>query len=177
MWHHKIVIIWQKITVLYSLPVSHKWDMMRLHGIGSLCCHSQAFVMGLDGDENGCTVTHWLLIMGWDEIRLPSRKCHSLAVGHGMRWDEADAKISPHFLLVMGWDVMRLPGRKSAHCYSPSVSHVMRCDKTARQKIRCCHSQTVDYGMILMWLAERKPVHCYSHAIWGGDEMRLLRSK
>ena len=64
-----------------------------------------------------CNVTHKLLAIGKDVMRLPFTTCasHSLAVGHRKRCDEtALHKVCnvTHKLLVIGKDVMRLPFTK-----------------------------------------------------------------
>ena len=49
------------------------------------------------------TVTHFLLVMGSDVMRLPGRnKAHSLAVGHGMRLLDRTKDTVTHSLLT--WD-------------------------------------------------------------------------
>ena len=144
-----------------SLTRCWSWDEMWWHclaergechsqavGHGMKCdetrgeCHSLAvgYGMRLPGKRKGC-VTHKLLVMGWNVMRLPGRKggeCHSLAVGHGRKCDEiAWPKMGgmsltsychgmrcdeiawqrnrgsvTHKLLVIGWNVMTLLGRK-----------------------------------------------------------------
>ncbi len=68
-----------------------------------------------------CTITHILVVIGEDVIRLPSQnvQCHSLpASGHRKRCDQTSAshKICnvTHILLVIGKDVIRLPFTKCA---------------------------------------------------------------
>ena len=127
--------------------------------------------------NNHCTVTHWLLVMEWDGIswQISLQHYDSLAVGHGMGWDEV--------------------GTKSVYCHSLPVSHEMRCDETAWKKItefaathhllvmwwevpiQCrksvhCHSQTVDHGMICdetAWQKITEPL--WLTCCWSWDEM------
>ena len=102
------------------------------------CCWSWDEMLWDCMAEINVSVTHKLLVMGWDVMGLHGRnkcQCHSQTVGHGMRcdetawqkwmsvsltscwsWDEmwwdcmAEINVSvTHILLVMGWDVMRLP--------------------------------------------------------------------
>jgi hypothetical protein len=99
-------------------------DEVRLPGIITALSLT-GFVIGLDCDGTQAwqkiTALSLTGYWSWNEMRLmrfPGRKSlqhHSLAVGHGMGWDEA--------------------GTKSVHCHSLPVSHGMRYDGTTWQKI------------------------------------------
>ena len=85
-------------------------------------CHSHAVGHRKRCDEIAlhqmCNVTHRLLVMGGDVMRLPfTVQGHSLAVGHRKGCGETVFHKMcnvTHFLLVIGKDVMRLSLTKCA---------------------------------------------------------------
>ena len=93
------------------------------------------------------TITHWLLIMGWDWMKLSSKKrhCHSLPVCHGMGCNET------------AWQEKR-------YCHSLADGHKMRCEESAWQTNRALSltrwwlwwdcswdNGTATHFLLLMW--------------------------
>src|SRR6266576_2994373 len=93
-------------------------------GQKDLQCHSQAVGQGKRGDDSAfdkiCNVTHSLLVIQKDVMRLPftNVQSHSQTVGHKKRCDEVTVIHKmynvTHSLLVIGKDLMRLPAIKCA---------------------------------------------------------------
>ena len=86
-------------------------------------CHSHAVGDRKRCDDSAfhkmCNITHKLLVIGKDVMRLPFTivQCHSLAVGGRKRCDETGFHKMynvTHLLLVIGTDVMRLSFTKCA---------------------------------------------------------------
>ena len=70
----------------------------------------------------------WLMVVPGTQIK----QCHSLPVGHGMRyewWECMANKLSSvtHFLLVMEWDMINEQAIKQ--CHSLAVGHSMKHDQ------------------------------------------------
>ena len=129
---------WQVLLTSYW-----SWDEMWWDCLGENMgeCYSQAVGHGMKCNEislqqKGGSVTHSLLVMGWNVMKLPGRekgrsvthillvidemwwyclaekrrKCHPLAVGHGMKYSEISWKMKrcvTYMLLIMGWDVTK----------------------------------------------------------------------
>ena len=146
------------LTVLTACQSWMRWDEMKLSGsvITALLltgfCYRIRLWWNCLANNQSCTVTHWLLVMEWDVIsRQISLQHNSLAVGHGMGWDEASTK--------------------SVYCHSLPVSHGMRCDETAWKKIT--ESAATHHLLVMWWEVTRqysKSVHCHSQTVDHGDE-------
>ena len=132
------------------------WDCLAKYSL----CHSPPIHDGTFWKSKKCHVTHHLLTMGWDMMRLPGkgrdaasltpcvmnimmmrlpgkRKQMNLTSCSWMWWHNETAwqkkKCSvTHCMLIVDETDETAWQKKSAH--SPSVGHVMRHDETARQK-------------------------------------------
>ena len=92
--------------------------------------------------EENSTVTHKLLVIGRDAMRMPGRRVLSLTNCHGIMQDETlgqKGRAATHKLLGTSQYMVSLPGRKQWCCHSPSVSHEMRHGETAWQKKGHCN--------------------------------------
>ena len=171
--------------VTYLLLVGIEKDVMRLPHFTKCAmsltnCWSYVWKDVMRLPLRKCAITHLLLVIGKDMVRLPFRnvQCHSLPVGHMKQCDETafqrlcnvthlllvihrkrcdETAIQtmynvPHLLLVIGKDVIRLPFRKCAMLLTSCWPSWKICDETAFQQM-CfvqCHSQTVG-GKLKMW--------------------------
>ena len=136
----------EKQMQCHSLPVGHgmkcnetawqrKTDAVSLTGCWS-CNEMQWDCMV---KKNKCSVTHWLLVMGWNAMRLHGKENAVSLTGcwswDEMQWDYMVKKNKcsvTHKLLVMGWNAMRLHGKeKQMQCHSQTVGHGMKCNETA----------------------------------------------
>ena len=107
-----------------------------------------------------CNVTHILLVIGKDVMRLllGNVQCHSLAVGHREWYDEtAFHKVCnvTHLLLVIGKDVMRLPFTKCAMLLTCYWSSGMMWWDSLSQNVQY-HSLAVGHRKDLMRLPFRR---------------------
>ena len=106
-------------------------------------CHSQAVGHRKRGHKTAfhklCNVTHMLLVIGKDVIRLPFIKgamsltfCWSW---ERMSWGYLLQKVQCHSHAVMGKDIMRLPFTQGTMSCSLAVGHKQRCHETAFHKM------------------------------------------
>ena len=108
---------------------------MRWHEWWDCICkqhHSQAVGHGTRHGWWESSVTHILLVMGWEMIdETAIKQCYSLPVGHGMRRDWWDHNKAVSLTPCWSWDetwLMRLPGKEIKQCHSLPVGHGMRHD-------------------------------------------------
>ena len=123
-------IAWQKKNVTWhSLAVcghgmkhdETAWQEKRMQHTHWLLIMDERWWDCLAKEKMGCSVTHILLVMGWEMMRVSGRKKMQVT----------------HPLLVMGWNMMRMPGKGEWQYHSPSqaAGHGMR--KLGKRKMQC----------------------------------------
>ena len=127
------------------------------------------------GKKEKCSVTHILLVMGWNALRLHAKEKQMQCCSHP----------------VMGWNAMRLHSKEEKNqCHSHPVGHVMRLhgkEKNAVSHTSCCSWDEMQWDCILKktkcsvthsllvmgWNAMRlhckeKQMQCHSHTVGHG---------
>ena len=94
----------------HSLPVGHRKR-----------CDETAF-------HTMCHVTHLLLVIGTDVMRLPFTGC-AMSLTNCWSWEK------------MWWDCLA----QNVQCHSLAVIHSQKCDETAFYKCATCHSHAVSH--------------------------------
>ena len=97
-----------------------------------------------------CTITHCLLVIGKDEMRLLfTNMCNVayLLLVKGKDMPFTKKWNETHFLLVIGKDCDQTGFHKNVQCYPQSVGHRRRCDQTKNVH---CHSLPVVHNILRM---------------------------
>ena len=102
-------------------------------------------------------VTHTLLVMGWDVMRLHGRIKCSVSLTCYWSWDVMRLKgswnkIVTYILLVIGWDMMRLHG---CQFHSQAVGHGMSWDEAALWNKMAAFTHSL---LIIWW--DMTNMHC-----------------
>ena len=140
--------------------------------------HSQSAYHMKRSDQQKWDVSHRLLVIGWEAIKLVVKKIHKTYNLFNGSWDGEvvgkEKSSVTHLLLVMGWDMIdetawqRNKAVSLTACWPWDETWLIRLPS---KEIKQCHSLPVGHGMRHDWWdcqAGKEIKQCHSHPVGQG---------